>query len=460
MSILEKAKLIRLGESSDDDEQETIPVQFNPASLRLTLSNSTEGGQSTGRPARQYSGNASTELSFDLVFDTADEQGSSGGARNVREKTAKVEQFVLAQGTGGTTRPSPPRVKFVWGGLSIVGVMSQLSIDFDLFAPTGEPLRAKMGVSIKEQDAQYALLQSESKKNAGAPPQTAGSGGGKATPGSAGGGERGSSRTGTALAGESAADFARRMGLPPDAWRGLAAGLESTVSLAAGVEIDFSASLSAQAGVGVSVGFQADAGISLEAAVGLDASTSVSAGAAFAANAGAAAGFALSAAGGVDAAVQTVAIAKAGAAADASAKAFGAGGAGGGASLSAGGGSAVASGPAAAVQAPSPAGAASSLPAAYAPPRADPRATSYGFGVPLRPRRGPAAAASAGVVALRPYASAATPPATRDPTVPAWAGLPVLPPSPPAVPAAGGAPKRKGGRIGCGCGCGPHGGGR
>ncbi|HEV7590667.1 MAG TPA: hypothetical protein VGO40_21335, partial [Longimicrobium sp.] len=160
MSILEKAKLVKLGESSDDDEQEEIPVQFNPASLRLTLSNSTEGGQSTGRQQRQYSGNASTEISFDLVFDTADEEGEPGVARNVREKTAKVEQFVLAQASGGTTRPSPPRVKFVWGGLSIAGVMSQLAIDFDLFAPTGEPLRAKMSVSIKEQDAQYALLQS------------------------------------------------------------------------------------------------------------------------------------------------------------------------------------------------------------------------------------------------------------------------------------------------------------
>ena len=63
MSGLEKATLTRLAnDASDREEGEPIPVQFNPASLKLTLSNNTEGGTSTGRPARQFSGNASTEL--------------------------------------------------------------------------------------------------------------------------------------------------------------------------------------------------------------------------------------------------------------------------------------------------------------------------------------------------------------------------------------------------------------
>jgi hypothetical protein len=258
---LEKAKLIRLG--PNDSEDETITVQFNPASLKLTLSNQAEGGQSPTRPQSQYTGKASTDLAFDLVFDTADES-VDGKPRSVRQRTASVEQFVLPQGKTAKDRKAPPRVMFVWGGLKIKGAVQQLAIDFDLFAPTGEPLRAKMGVSIKELDSTYALGASQD-GNAPAAGKAAG-----ATPGSAGGGadDAGANRTGVALAGESAADFSVRMGLDAGAWRGLSAGLEGTLSLSGGLEIDFDASLSLSAGVGVSVGFQADLGVSLEASLG------------------------------------------------------------------------------------------------------------------------------------------------------------------------------------------------
>jgi hypothetical protein len=490
---LEKAQLIKLG--ADDAEEEKILVQFNPASLKLTLSNDTAGGGTPASAKAQYTGKSSTDLSFDLVFDTADEDLGGGKPRSVRERTARIEQFVLPQGTG-KTRKAPPRVMFVWGGLKIKGTVQQLAIDFDLFAQTGEPLRAKMGVSIKEQDAKYELGKSE---EGNAPP----AGKGKATPGSEGGGDEAANRTGTALAGESAADFAVRMGLDAGAWRGLSAGLDGTLSLSAGLEIDFDASLSLSAGVGVSVGFQADLGVSLEASLGLEASASISAGASFSASAEASAGFALSAAGGVQAAVETVAIASATAAAQASVQAFGAGGAATvSASLPTGGGSAVASGAAAGISAAagtaitsggtaasgsaasrggsasssssssstsvttSTAGAtASTTPAAYAPPRADPRATGYGYGVPLRPRTGPAAQASAGVVALRPYARARDVPVSRDPTTPPWQQLPPLS-APRSAGVSTGVPPLKPkvgahtGRAGCGCGCGPKGGGR
>jgi len=482
MSGLTKASLHKLSNDRKDQRLETIPVQFNPASLKLTISNQTEGGQSSGRQARQYTGNASTELAFDLVFDTADEaKGPGGEPRSVREKTAKVEQFVLAQGSGGQ-RQSPPRVEFEWGGLSVKGLISSLAIDFDLFALDGTPLRAKMGVSIKEQDARYELLQAGpgASTQGGAPAPGEPS---SATPGSQGGGASGD-RAGATLEGESAAEFAARMGLDPGAWRGLAAGLEGTLSLEAGLEIGFDASLSLSAGVGVSVGFEADLGVSLEASLGLEASAGISAGLGARAGASASAGFALSAAGGVTAAVEAVKIARAGAAAEASARSFGAAGVAASAAVSTGSAASAASGAAAAVRgasarvagsgvrtalstpsggaAGSSADAATAVPAAYAPPRADPRAASFGFGVPLRPRAGQAAQASAGTVALRPYSRAREAPATRDPTTPPWERLPAA--SAPnrsgggAAGSAGG--QGKGGRTDCGCGCGPRGGAR
>jgi hypothetical protein len=348
MSGLEKATLTRLSNDKNDTEEgQPIPVQFNPASLKLTLTNNTEGGQSTGRPARQFAGNASTELAFELVFDTADEDDGSGGPRSVREKTALVEQFVISQGSG-PGRKSPPRVKFHWDRLIIKGVITSVAVDFDLFAANGTPLRARVGISIREQDAKYEIGTS-TETDAPEPGE-----GNETTPGSQGGGgdDPRADRTGTALEGESLADFAVRMGLDAGAWRGLAAGLEGTLSLSAGLEIDFSASLNVSAGVGVSVGFEADLGVSLEASLGLEASASISAGVSAGAGASASAGFALSAAGGVGAAIETVKIAKAEAAASETIRAFGAAGASASAAVPTGGTSVAVSGAAAPYAAP------------------------------------------------------------------------------------------------------------
>ncbi|GMU59036.1 MAG: hypothetical protein AMXMBFR34_07990 [Myxococcaceae bacterium] len=317
MPTLEKATLYRLRRTSssgappptgnvsttpdtNDVEGAPIPVQFNPQTLKLTLSNQVTDGGTRGNQARQFSGKSSTELAFDLHFDTADE-GETNSPRSVREKTRQVEQFVLPEPdpANGERRLVPPRVRFVWGDLRIEGVISSLAIDFDLFAANGVPLRAKMSVSIKEQDARYESLQVEEGAGSG------GAGGAGGQPGSAG--TASTNRTGAALAGESAADFAQRMGLDPRAWRGLAAGLDGTLSLSAGVEIDFDASLSLGAGLGASFGVTATLGASLEASFGLEAT--VSAGASVAGGA-AASGFALAAAGGVSAALDTVATLK------------------------------------------------------------------------------------------------------------------------------------------------------
>jgi hypothetical protein len=293
MSGLEKATLTKLSNDRKDTEDgQPIAVQFNPSSLKLTLTNNTEGGQNTGRSQRQFTGNSSTELAFDLVFDTADEDDGSGGPRSVREKTALVEQFVLSQGSG-EERKSPPRVKFHWGELVVKGVITSVSLDFDLFAANGTPLRAKMGVSIKEQDAKYELLQSGpgSSREGGAPAP----GGGRGT----GPGSKGislSNRTALAIGGESLADFTARAGLDPGAWRGLSAGVEGTLSLSAGAEIDFDTSLGVSAGIGMSLGLEADLGASLEASLGLEGGASLSAGWAAGASLSASAGFALSAA--------------------------------------------------------------------------------------------------------------------------------------------------------------------
>ena len=455
---LEKARLMEI----DADEGakvvpgSEIPVQFNPQSLKLSLANKLESQDTRGQQTRQYLGKTSTTLSFDLQFDTSDE-GTTDAPVSVRTRTAAIERFVLPKGEG-KQKQKPPKARFVWQDLQIDGIIEDLSIDFDLFASDGTPLRAKMSVTMKEQDAKYQLGKSGPGANTAAGailPGTSSAGPGSfgarlgfsagigASAGLGAGVSLGAGlsasagapdSTRVALSGESAAEFATRNGVDPAAWRGITANVDSPLSLKGGAEIDFNASISSAAGVGVTVGVEAGASASLEASFGLDVRGAVPTPAGIALGAvGASSGFALASAGGVGAAIETVNGLKAGSAAASAKYAFTA------TNASSGGAAAPVTGatpappdqsrvPLALSGLPSPSVQAAA-PSAPPPPIADPRAVTFGFGVPLRPRITGATdlrrGALAGSIPLRPHARVSDVLTTADdPTAAPWTRLP------------------------------------
>lgn len=370
----------------------TIPVQFNPASLRLTMSNNTDGGTARGRQAQQYNGSGSTQLHVELEFDTADE-GTTEAPVDVRTRTTQVAQFVLPGDKG--SKQAPPRVQFRWGSIAVAGVMTSLVEELDFFSVDGVPLRAKVTIDIKQQDPKFEALEA----GAGANPDSGAAPAGESTDDATGNGPGTApteppsgpdARTAEALDGESAADFLARNDQPPEAWRAIAGLVGDALALAAGTSIDFSASLDVGAGIGVSAGFEAGLDVSTGAQAGLDAGAAP----------GVSAGFALAAAGGLSAAIEQTAIDETTAVANQSRAAFGT------PVAIAGAGTAAPTSAAQLTAAPRP-----------LPPRADPRATSYGRGVPLRDRVTPdASLPGAGgwtvIAPLRPPAYAATPVAT------------------------------------------------
>lgn len=285
---LEKATLSELGSKPNDDPVKgtEVKLQFNPESLKLTLHNANEGGKSSGRQSRQFAGKSSTQLSFDLIFDTAEEI-KGGKPRSVTDRTREVERFVRPKGSK-KKKQAPPRVRFHWGILIFDGIISDLSIEFELFSPHGIPLRAKMSVTIKEQDPKYQYLK-------------VGSGANQTTNGTDdGGGALGTEtdRAEAALAGESLADFAARMGLAVEQWRQLARDIEDPLSLAAGQIIEFDSALtSAEPLGGVRSALESGTDLSVDETLGIAAGMP-----------GRAAGVATAAVGGVQSALATAAI--------------------------------------------------------------------------------------------------------------------------------------------------------
>jgi hypothetical protein len=281
----------------------------------------------------------------------------------------------------------PPKVRFEWGQFMLAGIVDSMGLDLELFSDSGVPLRAKMSLSICEQQSDFEFL----RVGPGAIRSGSALLPGQAGLGAVGGGSlslgfSAGVRTTEALGGESAAELAARVGVDPAAWRAIAGSQEgSSLALAAGASVDFAIGISAGVGVGARPGPLAGAApASLDESFGL-----VSPAGAGTASAPDPTGFTLAAAGGVQVALGTVEAVRSEAAAGASRRAFE--------------GSLVTSAPA--VSAPRPArpdqprrplyltgfpSRADEAAAARVPPqpRPDPRAVSFGLGVPLRPRRG------------------------------------------------------------------------
>jgi hypothetical protein len=417
-----------------------LVVQFNPQKLHLGYATTNVTSQGPGKQDVQNAGTGSATLTLELEFDTADE-GTTDAPVSVRTKTSPFEQLILPDPAGAEDESKPPKIQFSWGDVIVVGFMEGLSADFDLFASNGYPLRAKLSFTIKSQDAKQELNAvgpgSNTAPTAGAPGLGAVAGVGlgmSASLGASAGiglsagvgmgaslsaGVSAGGQTALAIGGESAAEFAARVGLEPQAWRAVAVGqVDATLGIQAGAEISFDASFSASAGMGVTAGVEAQLGGDVATAFGVTtAPPSPTAGQA-------APGFTLAAAGGLAAALQTVEIVGATSAAAATRRAFDAppppplpspatGAPAGVRPPVSRGTDGV---PPAIVQAalrpagtpprpdappqprtplaltglPAP-GALGSAAPAPPPPRPDPRASTFGRGVPLRPRVGGAA---------------------------------------------------------------------
>ena len=167
---LEHAKLIPLSPRNEGNAPQTadaIPVQFNPASLQLNLSNTLAESRNAGSAsAAQYVSRSESSLQLQLVFDgTAPtpgtripDQSSAPPLRDVRELTRPiVERFLKPRGEGKRPR-APLRCRFQWGAFSFDGLVASYRETLDFFSPEGIPLRATLNLTLKEDRFQYELL--------------------------------------------------------------------------------------------------------------------------------------------------------------------------------------------------------------------------------------------------------------------------------------------------------------
>lgn len=135
---------IKVGERAADN------VQFNPATLRVTITN-----QIDDEHPQQVSKPTSYKLDVELLFDSTEE------GTNVYEKTRWIRYAALALAEGASPAPSaghtgtddPPQslqeVQFSYGPSTYTGYIESINETIDYFSSDGVPLRSTLQISMK-----------------------------------------------------------------------------------------------------------------------------------------------------------------------------------------------------------------------------------------------------------------------------------------------------------------------
>jgi nucleoid-associated protein YgaU len=138
-----------------EDGSTQIQALYNPEkySVNKAVQYAEIGIPGLDEPVLQFIRGQNEKVTLDLFFDTT-EQGMVDNVADVRALTVDVYNLLKVD----PETHAPPRFSIEWGsGMSLFGqgntsslcVMESMNEEFTLFAPTGEPLRAKLTVTIR-----------------------------------------------------------------------------------------------------------------------------------------------------------------------------------------------------------------------------------------------------------------------------------------------------------------------
>lgn len=145
MSSLQKAKI-----KVHREKVKEINCLFNPAEYKISES----AGYSQRRKVRkgtadnQYTGEYTSSLSLTLYFDITENMGQLSETdktkTSVRDYTSEISDLLLVEGA----LHKPPVIEFIWGDLAYKGMLTSLNQEFTYFGLEGNPLRAKLDLTI------------------------------------------------------------------------------------------------------------------------------------------------------------------------------------------------------------------------------------------------------------------------------------------------------------------------
>lgn len=135
-----------------------IQCLFNPKDYTVSKTNTWNARPTPGAVAAepQFGGGAPYEIALALLFDAS----MLGDGQRVADATRALFDLMEASqgsgaGSGGQSNSRrPPKVTFIWGAfIAFEAYAKSLTVQYQLFAPDGQPLRADVKLSLLQADA-------------------------------------------------------------------------------------------------------------------------------------------------------------------------------------------------------------------------------------------------------------------------------------------------------------------
>ena len=129
-------------------ENGAFTVQYNPVNFKFDKPVSWKEHDEQGQESKlEFQKAQPANISMELMFDST----STGG--DVR--TSWVNSLLKmtnpeVEDEGDSDKKRPPKITFEWGSFVFVGVLESVNVTYTMFSQTGDPLRAKVQVKMKE----------------------------------------------------------------------------------------------------------------------------------------------------------------------------------------------------------------------------------------------------------------------------------------------------------------------
>ncbi len=138
------------GNISVDASKKAFEVMLNPSAYSHNLSINYNKKKTLGQSGNESKFNAvePEKVSFDMVIDGTGVVNlpiPGIGSPDVKTQVQQLQDIVY---TYDGSKHEPNHVRLLWGSLIFFGRMESMSLDYTLFKPSGEPLRAKVKLSF------------------------------------------------------------------------------------------------------------------------------------------------------------------------------------------------------------------------------------------------------------------------------------------------------------------------
>ena len=132
------------------DHTRLFEVMLNPATYSHAYSIDYNQKNAMGQSGAnsKFSAVNPDAVTFDIVMDgtgVVNTSAPSSGSKDVKTQIQQLKDIVY-QYQGNSHQPN--HVRLLWGTLIFFGRLKSMSVDYTLFKPTGEPLRAKLALAF------------------------------------------------------------------------------------------------------------------------------------------------------------------------------------------------------------------------------------------------------------------------------------------------------------------------